>query len=79
MVGCERIVGEMYFVLGRSRILVPTFEAASGLWRSFVEENNLGVRDCPRWPHVFYKDKRYEISYNGKVWDGETVVYNPYV
>lgn len=69
-----------HLVTGAVRYPVHNLAAASLVWRNYIEERNLGVREIPAeaYPKVEHGGKVYRMSYNGKIWDGETCIYSPY-
>ena len=58
---------------------VDSYREASRIWEAVRDFMDYGSSNMPR---VYILDdggkKHAHISYNGKVWQGDVVIYNPY-
>ena len=72
--------GSLGVRLGRSRVLVEvgSYAEASALYARLRDEGGHGASTMPRgW--IYHGGKLVaEVSYNGRVWQGEVCVYSPY-
>jgi hypothetical protein len=59
--------------IGREQHVVADLRAAVALHAELRDDSGMGARD---WPpcSVTAEGKRYRVSYNGRVWDGEREV-----
>jgi hypothetical protein len=59
--------------IGRKQHVVGSLRAAVTLHAELRDDSGMGARD---WPlcSVTVDGKRYRLSYNGRVWDGEREV-----
>lgn len=54
------------------------FEAASDHYQNARDQSGLGVSGFPEGELRSRTGLTFRISYNGKVWDGDTMVFNPH-
>ena len=72
-------VGTLCLRLGRSRTLVQVRDLAeaSALYQRLRDESGHGASTMPRG-RVYRDGKLYaEVSYNGRVWQGDACVFDP--
>ena len=71
--------GTLGLRLGRSRTLieVQSLAEASGIYQRLRDESGHGASTMPRGR--VYRDGKLvaEVSYNGRVWQGDACVYDP--